>query len=181
MIVSGAAGSVGHAAIQLAHARNARVIALVKDESESEASVLGEVEALAQSDRKDLADIVRKATDGKGADLALNGVGGSVFQPLLGALAAGGRQVVYSVAGGREITLDLLPFYQHQYTLSGLNTQGLDATRCAAILSEIGPLFESGVIKPLAIASRYGLDDAAIAYSHVASGSRGKTVFLVGG
>ena len=181
VIVSGAAGAVGHAAIQLAHARGARVIALVKDEAESAASVLGDVEAIARSDRGDLADTVRTATGGKGADLALNGVGSSVFQSLLGALAAGGRQVVYSVSDGRDITLDLLPFFQHQYTISGLNTQGMDATTCAAILKELGPLFESGVIKPLTIGSQYSLDDAAIAYVHVASGSRGKTVFLMGG
>ena len=181
VIVSGAVGAVGHAAIQLAHARGAHVISLVKDETESAASGLGEVEAVARSDRKDLEDIVRKATDGKGADLALNGVGSSVFQPLLSALAAGGRQVVYSVAGGREVTLDLLAFYQHQYTISGLSTLGLNAATCAVILGEIGPLFESGAIKPLAIGSEYSLDDAAIAYRHVASGSAGKTVFLMEG
>lgn len=179
VIVSGAVGAVGHAAIQLAHARGAYVIALVKDETESAASVLGEVEAVARSDRKDLEDIVRKVTGGKGADLALNGVGSSVFQPLLSALAVGGRQVLYSVAAGREITLDLLTFYQHQYTISGLSTLALDATTCAAILSEIGPLFESGVIMPLSIGSEYSLDDAAIAYRHVASGSPGKTVFVM--
>jgi NADPH:quinone reductase len=179
VIVSGAAGAVGHAAIQLAHARGARVIALVKDEAESAAPILGEVEAIARSDRGDLEDTVRNATGGKGADLALNGVGSSIFHTLLGALAAGGRQVVYSVAGGRDVTLDLLLFYQHQYTISGLNTQGLDATTCAAILREIGPLFESGVIKPLVIGSRYSLDEAANAYGHVASGSPGKTVFLM--
>jgi NADPH2:quinone reductase len=180
VIVSGAAGAVGHAAIQLAHSGGARVIALVKDDTESAASVLGEVEAIARSDRKDLEDIVHKATGGKGADLALNGVGGSIFQPLLEALGAGGRQVVYSVAGGREITLDLLAFYQHQYTISGVSTLGLNVTTCAAILNEIGPLFESGAIQPLAIGSHYSLDDAAIAYRQVASGSPGKTVFLMG-
>jgi NADPH2:quinone reductase len=181
VIVSGAAGAVGYAAIQLAHAKGAHVIALVKDETESGASVLGEVEAIAQSDRKDLETVVRKATAGKGADLALNGVGGSVFQPLLDALSDGGRQVVYSVAGGREITLDLLAFYRRLQTLSGVNTRGLDVTTCASILTELAPLFESGVVRPLAIGSEYSLDDAAIAYRHVASGSHGKTVFLMGG
>ena len=103
VIVSGAAGAVGQAAIQLAHSRGAHVIALVRDETQSKDPLLRGVEAIACSDHGDLAVVVRKATGGNGAHVALNGVGGSIFEPLLGALAAGGRQVVYSVAGGREI------------------------------------------------------------------------------
>ena len=91
---------------------------------------------------------MRAATNGKGADLALNGVGGSIFGPLLGALARGGRIVVYSAVGGREFALDILPFYRKQLKLFGLDTQPLNASHCAHILTEIGPLFESGALKP---------------------------------
>jgi NADPH2:quinone reductase len=178
VIVSGAAGSVGQAAIQLARAKGAYIVALVKDEKEG-ASLQG-VQAIARSDRADLETVVREATAGKGASLALNGVGGSIFQPLLGALAAGGKQVVYSAGGGREASVDLLSFYQHRITLIGLNTRDLDATACAAILTEIGPLFESAVVKPLVVSGRYELSDAATAYRHVASGGNGKSVFVMG-
>jgi NADPH:quinone reductase-like Zn-dependent oxidoreductase len=49
----------------------------------------------------------------------LNGVGSSLFGSLMSSLADGGRQIVYSVAGGREYALDLLPFYRNQYALMG--------------------------------------------------------------
>ena len=135
VIVSGAAGAVGQAAIQLARAKGAHIVALVKDEKEG-ASLRG-VQAIARSDRADLETVVREATAGKGANLALNGVGGSIFQPLLGALAAGGKQVIYSAGGGRDASLDLLSFYQRRLTVAGLNTRDLDVTAFAAILTEM--------------------------------------------
>src|SRR5450432_620056 len=59
VIVSGAAGAVGQAAIQLAHAQGAHVIALVKDATERWVSESGGVEAIAQSDQTDLETVVR--------------------------------------------------------------------------------------------------------------------------
>jgi NADPH:quinone reductase len=108
IIVSGAAGAVGQAAIQLAHAKGAHVIALVRDASERWVSENAGVEAVAQSDNGDLDAVVRQATKGRGADVALNGVGSPVLGSLLASLAVGGRQVVYSAAGGREFALDIL-------------------------------------------------------------------------
>ena len=141
--------------------------------------VSGKVEAIAQSDRADLAEIVRETTNGRGVDLALNGVGSSIFADIVGALAIGGRQVVYSVAGGRESTLDILSFYKHQLVLLGLDTQKFDVTYCADILNELTPLFESGALKPPTIGAPFPLSDAVLAYSRVAAGGAGKIVFVL--
>jgi NADPH2:quinone reductase len=177
VIVSGAAGSVGQAAIEIAHAKGAHVVALIKD---ADARWVSESGATAQSDQGDLNLVVREATNGKGADLALNGVGGSIFGTLLEALAVEGRQVVYSAAGGREFPLDLLSLYRNQFALFGLDTQKFDATRCAGILSNLAPLFESGALKPPKIAERYKLSQAREAYGRVASGRDVKVVFAPG-
>ena len=179
VIVAGAAGAVGQAAIQIAHAKGARVVALVKDANDRRISESGKVEAIAQSDKGDLESVVHAVTNGRGADLALNGVGSSVFGPIVGALAIGGRQVLYSAAGGKESTLDILSFYKNQLAFFGLDTQKLDATHCAGILNELVPLFESGALKPPAIAERYQLSQAAQAYSRVASGAGGKVAFVM--
>lgn len=178
VIVSGAAGAVGQAAIQLAHARGGHVIALVKDASQRWIGQSPGVQALAESDAGDLDTVVRQVTGGKGADLALNGVGAAIFSSLVTALRVGGRQVVYSAAGGREVSLDLMNLYRNELSLFGLDTQKLDAARCAAILNELSPLFESGVLEPPPIAARYGLSDAAAAYARVASGGSGKVVLI---
>jgi NADPH2:quinone reductase len=179
MIVSGAAGAVGQAAIQLARAMAAHVVALIREASEGWVSGSPGVEAVAQSDRGDLEDVVRQATGGRGADLALNGVGSSIFGAIQGALAVGGRQVVYSAVGGREFPLDLLSFYQKQSALFGLNTQRLDVIQCAGILNEIAPLFESGALQAPAIGERYPLSQAAKAYGRVASHQGGKVVLIM--
>jgi NADPH:quinone reductase len=179
VIVSGAAGAVGQAATQIAHAKGARVIALVRDASQRKVSESLKVQAIAQSDRGDLDEVTRKATGGSGADVALNGVGGSIFASLQGSLGSGGRQVVYSAAGGKEATVDLFSFYKHQFVLFGLDTQKFDATECAGILKEIAPLFESGAIEPPTITERYALEDAAKAYARVAQGKGGKVVFVM--
>lgn len=179
VIVSGAAGAVGQAAIQIANAKGAHVVALVKDATDRPSIKSASVEAIAQSDQADLDTIVRRVTKGKGADLALNGVGGSIFGSLAAALSVGGRHVVYSAARGREFTLDILSFYRNQFSLLGLDTQKLNARVCAEILSGLVPLFESGAIAPPAIAERYPLLNAAAAYGRVGGAKAGKVVLVM--
>jgi NADPH:quinone reductase len=179
VIVSGAAGAVGQAARQLAHAKGAHVVALVRDARDRWVSECDGVRAVAQSDQGDLDKIVREATNGKGADLALNGVGSPIFASLVAALAIGGRQVVYSAAGGREVPVDILNFYRSQLVLLGLDTQKLDATQCAGILNDLVPLFESGALQAPAIGERYPLSEAATAYARVAAGGSGKVVLVM--
>jgi NADPH:quinone reductase-like Zn-dependent oxidoreductase len=181
VVVSGAVGAVGQAAIQVAKAKGARVIALVRDASELITAKSMNVEAIAQSDTDNLESVTREVTNGKGADLALNGVGSSIMRSILKSLAFGGRQVVYSTAGGREFPLDILSFYQKQAVLLGLTTQVLDATQCAEILKEIAPLFESGALKPPIASEMYPLSEATQAYRRVASGKSGKVVLIMPG
>jgi|HubBroStandDraft_6_1064221.scaffolds.fasta_scaffold162000_2 NADPH2:quinone reductase len=177
LIASGAAGAVGFAATQLAVARGAHVVALVRDAAEA-ARVARSVAAIARSDQNDLVSVVRAATDGRGGDLALNGVGAAIFQPMLDALAPGGAMVVYSAAGGREVTLDLLSFYHRRLRLLSVDTVADEAVQCARILAALVPLFESGALAPLTVVERYPLSQAAVAYARVAAGAAGKVVLV---
>jgi len=179
VIVSGAAGAVGQAAIQVAHARGANVIALVREACERKAPEAAGVKVIAQSDQENLEAVTREATGGRGAALALNGVGGSIFPAIMASLAVGGRQIVYSAVGGRESMVDIFAFYRSEFTLFGLDTQKLDASQCAAILNELTSLFESGVLKPLNVAERYPFVEAAQAYGRVAAGGAGKIVLVM--
>jgi NADPH2:quinone reductase len=179
VIVTGAAGAVGQAAVQLAKANGARVIALLRDASEQGIAQAGMVDAIALSDNNNLAQVVQDVTGGKGADLALNGVGATVMDTLLGSLAVNGRLVIYSSAGGNEFSLNLGSFYHRQVSMVGVNTQLLDAMQCAAILNQLTPLFEAGSLKPSAIAQRFALQSAPEAYKRVASGKPGKVVLIM--
>ncbi len=178
VIVSGAAGAVGRAAVEIAAARGARVVALVRGAEEDGRLDRSKVAAVAHSDANDLGDVVREATGGRGADVALNGVGGAIFQPLLDALVEGGRLAVYAAVAGREVTLDLLAFYRRRLQLLGVNTGAIDAVRGAHILAELAPLFDEGTLRPLPLTERYPLSQAAEAYGRVAGGARGKVVLV---
>jgi len=181
VIISGAAGSVGQAAIQIASAKGAHIIALVRGASESWIAQSRNVEAVAQSDQNNLNQIVREKTSGNGADLAINAVGAAIFPELLEALALKGRLVLFSAAGGREATLDIQEVYKNELAVFGLDTQKLNATACAAILGELAPLFDSGALKPPKIVQRFPLSKAADAYKQVATGKSGKVIFAING
>jgi len=181
VIVTGAAGAVGWAAIQLAVARGARVIALVRSNEEEARLDRSKVAAVAHSDRQDLGPVVREATGGRGAELALNGVGAAVFEPLLEALADGGRLGVYSAVAGREVTLDLFNFYRRRLSLLGINTVGPPASEGARILTELRPLFETKALRPHPVLERYPLSEAARAYQRVAAGGAPKVVLIPSG
>jgi NADPH:quinone reductase-like Zn-dependent oxidoreductase len=180
VLVSGAAGAVGHAAIQLARARRAKVIALVKDDAEAQRLNREEVAAVARSDREELAEVVKQATNGKGCEVALNGVGGVVFKPLFDALAERGRMVIYAASGGREATLDLFMFLRRWISFHGVNTSTMSAVRCAEVLRQLTPLFEQGLLRPHEIAGRYPLSEAVRAFEHAEKSMPGRALLLPG-
>jgi NADPH:quinone reductase len=176
VVVSGPTGAVGSVATDLVRARGAHVIALVRNEEDAKLLDRSNVEAVSVASRDDLEQVARQATGGKGADVALNGIGASVFSTFLKSLAAGGRMVVYSVAfGGREVTLDLFALYRKRHQLFGLDTVPINVVDGAKILSQAAPLFENGKLRKPSIAERYPLTDGVRAYERVGS-VKGKVV-----
>jgi NADPH2:quinone reductase len=170
VIIAGAAGAVGSAAVQLAAARHAQVIALVRNASDDARVEARHVAAIAHAESHDVAAVVHAATGGQGVHLAINTIGGSLFQPLLDVLAPEGRMVCFSAMGGRDVPLDLLAFYRNNFTLHGLNTAVGTVVQGATVLDQLAPLFASGALTPPRIAARYPLSQAAEAYQRVASG-----------
>lgn len=175
VLVSGATGAVGSAAIQLARARGARAIALVRDEA-SKARVPAE-DGVAIAHPSDLAEVTRASTAGRGCDVALNGVGAALFDTLLGALADGGKMVTYAAAAGREVTLDLFAHYRRRIAFLPVNSVVLDVTRGAEVFRALTPLFESGALRPPEVHARFALDDARAAYAATKAGE-GKVVLV---
>jgi NADPH:quinone reductase len=60
---------------------------------------------------QDLREAVLAATDGKGADVTLDTVGGGTFEPMLRRRRRRGRQVAASSRGERWVSFDLIDFY----------------------------------------------------------------------
>lgn len=178
ILITGAAGAVGSAAIDLAYIRGAQILAYVKDANQAEKLDRSKVKAIAHADANDLDDVVAKATQGKGIDVALNGIGASMLTPLLNSLANGGRMILYSVAyGGKESPLDLFKFYRKDLQLIGVNTISVNATQSALVLTKLTPLFENGSLPAPKITEQYPLKDAIQAYNRVGS-AKGKVVIV---
>lgn len=181
VVVSGAAGAVGSAAVALARALDAHPIAVVRDRDDlARLQALGAA-AVLHSGPDDVPAAVRDLTGGKGAALALNGVGMPVFGPLLESLGHGGRMVVYSAQAGREVELDLFKLYRGSLRLLGLDTAAFPLLEAARIFEKLRPFFESGAVTPPPIAASLPLSAARDAYQRVNGGESGKVVLAMGG
>lgn len=178
VLVTGAVGAVGTAASSLARQRGARVIGAVRGPDEVKlADTLG-FHAVADTERDDLAAVVRAATGGHGADIAVDTVGGLLLAPVLHCLAVAGGACVISSAPATPIGFDALEFYRNDLRLTGLNTGRLDCRRAGEVLRSLAPGFESGSLLVPRIVSRYRLADAAAAYREVQAGAAGRVLLL---
>lgn len=175
LLLIGAGGGVGGAAAQIARRLGARVIGADKRVPHPEAPIHAIAEKLI-IDAADLPAEVRAATEGKGADVVFDLVGGVMFRSAVNSLARGGRLVEISTTGQREVCFDLLEFYHNEGRLLGLNTLKLDLTASAKLLDAVRPGFVAGDYRAAPIVETCGLGEAQEAYRKVAAGAVGRIV-----
>lgn len=175
LLVHGAAGGVGTAAIQLAVSAGARAIGTVR-RAELRAAVeeLG-AEALAPDGFADRGPF----------DVVLELVGAPNLAASLGALAPGGRIVVIGISAGAraEIDLRLLMGSRARICGSTLRARPLEEKAIASrrLEREVLPLFESGRLR-VPVAEAFPLERAAEAYERFAAGGKlGKIVLEMPG
>lgn len=170
VLITGAAGGVGSAAVRIAHWKGARVIGAIKDVSEREKAQGIGIEVIVDTSHEELSHATMANTDGHGVDLVLDTVGGPLFEPALNSLGEKGRMVVITTPPGeRRVSFDLLDFYRKGLRLFGLMTSFLDARASAIILKDLEPGFDQGILQAPPIADRYPLEEAGSAYSLVES------------
>lgn len=171
VLVTGAAGAVGRAVIQIAHWKGGRVIGADRADRPSDADVCVNVKT------KDLDTEARAATGGKGVDVVFDAVGGELFEPCLKSLRIGGRQVAITSVGERRVTFDLIDFYHNKLHLIGVDTLKLDGPGIAEILNALKPGFESGKLAPFKVQT-WPFDRAVEAYEAAAKGGPAKQIIL---
>jgi NADPH:quinone reductase len=174
VLVLGANGKVGQAAIQLASAAGARVFGVERTPYRGHA--IGEVTILGASEG-DIAERLRDATDGHGADIVYNTVGSPYFEAACRAMATGGRQILISTIE-RAVPFDIFDFYRGRHHFIGIDTLALDNGYGAAVLDGLRPGFESGILRPFPVlaANIYPLARAAEAYRAVLAGTPERVV-----
>jgi NADPH:quinone reductase-like Zn-dependent oxidoreductase len=173
LLVNGAAGGVGTAAIQLAKQSGAFVVASVRDETMHDS-----VRALG-ADEVVLPDAVG---DSGPYDVVLELVGGPNIETAVLALATGGRIVVIGVGGGFKAEVNLLAIMGKRATLRGstLRARPLEEKAIAsrAVEREILPALANGSIV-VPVMDTFPLTEVAAAYDRFTDGAKfGKIVLL---
>lgn len=175
LLLIGAGGGVGSAASQIAKCVGARVIGADRRAPPLGAPICAIAEKIIIG-AEDLAAAVRAATDGNGADVVFDLVGGVMFRSALGCLALRGRLVEIAVTGQREVTFDLADFYHNESRLFGVDTLKRDLTASAEVMDALTPGFVGGHYSAAPIAETFGLGDAQEGYRKVAAGAAGRIV-----
>jgi len=167
VLVTGASGGVGSAAVLLARLRHAEVVAVAGPDKAASVAALGA--SLVVSRDADLEEIVGREQ----IDAVIDLVGGSRWPELLGVLKPGGRYAVSGAIGGPHVDLDLRMLYLKDLTLFGCTSQ--DGT----VFERLVGYLEGGDLVPL-VAATYPLADIARAQRDFeAKRHIGKLVLLV--
>lgn len=181
LLVLGAAGGVGLAAIEIGKALGARVIAAASSAEKLAVCREHGADACIDYSREDLREAIKAATDGKGPDVIYDPVGGAYAEPALRSIAWGGRYLVVGFANG---TIPALPF--NLMLLKGASVVGVfwgefakrePKANLAGMRQLLGWL-AAGTIRPH-ISARYPLAQTAEALNAMAARKvTGKVVIM---
>jgi len=179
VLVHAAGGGVGTAAVQLAKLWGARVIACAgSDEKLAKVKALGADETINYVSQ-DVAEEVKRRTEGRGVDLVLESVGGEIFEKSVQALGMLGRIVVFGNSSGQPRKVDEAALQGMSKVVAGLSFGGLRAQRpdfIRAGCEELIGLLAQGKIHAV-IGRTLPLAEAAEAHRFIASrASYGKIV-----
>ncbi|CKI21780.1 NADPH:quinone oxidoreductase family protein [Mycolicibacterium smegmatis] len=180
VVVLGAGGGVGLAAVQLAAALGARVTAVASSTEKLDAAARYGAHHLVDHTAGSLRAALRDAVPG-GADAVLDPVGGDLSEPALRALRRGGRFVTIGFASGAIPRIPLNLVLVKGVQILGFAFQDVPPEEFARNESELGELLASGAVTPH-IGAVYPLAEVAAALRHVAEGRAvGKVVLDVSG
>ena len=162
VLVIGGASGVGSAAIQIAKELGGRVISTGSTEAKRALARHLGAEFMVDSNNRDWPAEVRQATGKRGVDVVIEHVGGEVLLKCFECLARGGTIVTCGATAGREVSLNLWPFFVKQQRLIG--SYGRNRTDLAATLDWAA----AGKLKPV-IDSIFPLDQTPAAFARLRS------------
>jgi NADPH:quinone reductase len=147
-LILGTTGAVGSAAARIAHKLGGRVIGTARKASDIPPASVIPVDDWIDLQAIDLRTGVRRLTNGRGADIVFDVVGGAVFEQCLTALAWRGRQVAISSSPEPRVSFNLVDFYHNESRLLGVDSLKLSFEETAEILRQLTPGIESGIFPP---------------------------------
>ena len=183
-LVHAGASGVGTAAVQICKAIGARVIATCSTAKVDAVTALG-ADVVVDYTSQDFVETVKQATDGKGVDVILDVIGGEYLDRNVACIAVRGRIVQVGVMGGGNTPFNLGALMPKRASLTGTVLRARPLEEKIALSqrfsSEITPLFESGLLRPV-IDRRYPFRAIAEAHAFMgANGNVGKIVIDIAG
>lgn len=152
LLVHAGAGGVGSAAIQLGKAAGAFVIATAGGAEKTEICKQLGADVVIDYLTEDFVEVVKRETDGKGADVIYDPVGGEVFDRSRKCIAFDGRILVIGFAGGNIPSIPANHVLVKNYSVVGVHWgyfNRLYPERVNQEHEELIGLYEQGKIKPL--------------------------------
>lgn len=186
VLVNGAAGGVGLAAVQIAKGLGATVLAGVLTGAQAAVARDGGADHVVDLSVPNLHDAlrdqVRALTDGRGADIVLDPIGGDVFDAALRSLAWRGRMVVIGFISGRIPQIRANYLLVKNIQVSGLQWSDYrerDPERVRRVQSMLFDLYQAGRVRPRVMRT-FRFEDFAHALGLVRDGAvTGKVVLTV--
>ncbi|OBH14312.1 NADPH:quinone oxidoreductase family protein [Mycobacterium sp. E3247] len=169
VVVLGAAGGVGLAAVDLAVAMRARVLAAASSPEKLDLCRRRGAEATVDYDREDLKARIRELT-GDAARVVIDPVGGPYAEPALRALARGGTFVTLGYAAGSIPAIPLNLVLLKDICVRGMEIRTFmtdHPDQAVRDMRELSEMFAAGTIRPY-IGARFPLSETAAALRHVA-------------
>ncbi len=180
VLVVGALGQVGRAAMSICQWKNSNAIALVRGKEElAQALKLGWIAI--NSEEANLKEKILAANNDLPVNIILNSVGNIYWQAFIESLAEFGRIVTIGAReNAREATLNLFELYRSNQEIIGINTIAFDFNANAKFLNEMKSGFEQNKLTPLAVEKSmiYPPEQAVTAYQEVLQGKSGKRVVI---
>lgn len=146
VLVTGASGGVGSAAVQLARRRGARVVALASEAKHASVKSLG-ADAVLPRNPENLAAALQESIGADTVSVVVDIVGGDYFGSVIDVLERGGRYTCSGAIAGPIVELDLRTFYLRDLTFTGSTV--IPPTIFTSLIGYI----EQNEVKPMLAAS----------------------------
>jgi NADPH:quinone reductase-like Zn-dependent oxidoreductase len=181
VLITAASSSVGLAAIQIANNIGARPIALTRTSQKSDELRRHGAAAVIATEEMDMVESATELTDGKGADLIFDAVGGPGFVKLLQATATDGLLILYGALHPEPTVLSAFQIFARNLTIRGfaLPVISRNDQQLAAMKQFILEGIANGNLSPT-IARKFPFDQIQDAHRFLESGSQvGKIVVTI--
>jgi len=171
VLVPAASSSVGLAAIQIANRVGARPIALTRTSAKANELRERGAAAVVATDEQDVVNEITGLTDGNGAALVFDPVGGPTFAKLVEATAKGGLLILYGAFSHDPTTVPPFPMLGRNLTIRGLNftSYSADDVHLAALKQFVTDGLADGSLSPV-ITRTFAFDDIVDAHRFMEAG-----------